>query len=223
MTLKTAVHYAQNWDILSRDIASGLVTPKITKIRYDVLNRDELQSLLQALKQYKHGLMIRLIAVTGMRTEEAVALTWRDVVLKTSTIRITRAADVATRCLNDETKEPASIRTLQLDNETMAMLVEHMDIQFKGTEACLDGLVFPADDGRPLSYNSVRRTLQRALKTAGLRYVSPHKLRHGVASILDDEGCSSAQIAETLGHANPTVTNKIYAHALRHGKSILAD
>lgn len=223
-TLKDAIHYAQRWDMITRDIGAGLVMPKVPRKRYETYTRSQLvNKYLPALKKYKHGLFVRLLAVCGCRTEEVAALTLHDIDLKKGTLKITKAADVARREVKQsgETKEWASVRTIELDAETLNMLAEHVKKLHKGKVASLNSLVFPADDGRTLSYHSVEKTAKRAAKAAGLPYISPHKLRHSVARIMDEEGKSATQIAEMLGHADGTVSEQIYTLGQRRGKSIL--
>jgi integrase len=223
-TLKTAIRYAVRWDLISRDIGAGLITPKVPKKKYYTYSRSDLMNrLLPVLRKYKHGLFVRLQAVCGLRTEEVAALTRPDVNLKKGTIKISQAADMVGREVkkSGETKEKASVRIIDLDPETLTMLAEHMAKQHKSKATSLDNLVFPADDGRTLAYRNVERTLARACRAAGLPYISPHKLRHGVAQIMDDEGASATRIAEMLGHADGTVSEQIYTLSQRHGKSIL--
>ena len=123
----------------------------------------------------------------GFRTEEVAALTWPNVNFKKGTAKIDQAADVVGREVKQsgETKEKASVRIIDLNPETLTMLAEHKTKQHQGRVASLNSLVFPADDGRTIAYRNVERTLARACRAAGLPYISPHKLRHGVAQIID--------------------------------------
>jgi integrase len=49
---------------------------------------------------------------------------------------------------------------------------------------------------------------------AGLRGVSLHSLRHAHASQLLSEGIPIPTVSKRLGHANPTITLRLYSHAL---------
>jgi integrase len=212
------------WDLIKRDIGAGLVTPKVPRARYKTYSRSELEDiLLPTLKKYKHGLVLRLIAVCGLRSEEVAALTKLDLNLRKGTIKISQAADMIGREVKEsgKTKEKASVRIIDIDPETLTMLTEHVAKQHKAKVASLNNLVFPADDGRTLAYRNLERTLARACRACGLPYISPHKLRHGVAQIMDDEGSSATRIAEMLGHADGTVSEQLYTLSQRHGKSIL--
>jgi len=52
-----------------------------------------------------------------------------------------------------------------------------------------------------------------AADEAGLGHVTAHDLRHSATSILLQHG-DLATLSKAVGHANPNVTTKIYAHAL---------
>jgi integrase len=117
-TLKTAIRYALRWDLITKDIGAGLITPKVPKKKYYTYGRSELENLLlPTLKKYKHGLFVRLIAVCGFRTEEVAALTWTNINFKKGTAKISEAADVVGREVKQsgETKEKASVRIIDLD------------------------------------------------------------------------------------------------------------
>ena len=87
-----------------------------------------------------------------------------------------------------------------------------------------DDCVFPAgwDDAQrqlPVSQDSMRHRFKRAVVRAGLpAVVSPHWLRHGMLSAMiagtdTQPGISIVDAARIAGHANPTITAKVYAHA----------
>ena len=136
-------------------------------------------------------------------------------ILPINEVTIRQAADIRKRELKSKTKSPAGQRTIRLDDETISLLKQH-----KKDQAVKSFLVFQ-ENGRILKYSSVAKALDRALKKAGLTHISPHDLRHSVASILLDAGESLSLVAALLGHANVGVTAAIYSHKLRKGESII--
>ena len=73
--------------------------------------------------------------------------------------------------------------------------------------------VFAAMGGRPLVWSNVdRRCLHKAVAAAGLAHVKFHDLRHTFASLLIAQGADVVFVAAQLGHADPTVTLRVYAH-----------
>ena len=72
-------------------------------------------------------------------------------------------------------------------------------------------------NGQPrgrLAPASASHALPRILEAAGLPKLAPHALRHGHATMLLSEGVPMRVIAEQLGHSNPSLTAKVYAHVV---------
>lgn len=224
-TLRTAFRQALAWGILATDLTDGLRTPRKPRMEQEVLNKGELEKLLESLKGYKHHAPLRLTAVTGARISEILGLQWKDINFKKGTVTIRRAVDIIKREVKDTTKTTASQRTIVLDDETIAVLKTHKEAQKKNTVSPLiksDALVFCTSEGRVLRYGSLNKTLNLALKKAGLKRITIHGLRHTVASILIEEGVPLATVAALLGHSSPATTANIYIHLLQGGDSVIS-
>jgi integrase len=76
------------------------------------------------------------------------------------------------------------------------------------------GLVFTGETGNPLFASTVQHALKRECARLELPILTPHSLRHLHASLLIAKGVPITAVSARLGHANPQVTLKIYAHAL---------
>lgn len=78
-------------------------------------------------------------------------------------------------------------------------------------------------NGKPV--RSIRKGFSRAVASAGLKGVGMHTLRHTAAVHLVEGGTDMAEVAQYLGHSNPSVTFKVYARYspthLRKAASIL--
>jgi integrase len=78
-----------------------------------------------------------------------------------------------------------------------------------------DDFVFVNALGRPNDYRRVGTAFRLAVQQAGVRgagRLSLHSLRHGYASMLIGSGLDVVFVSRQLGHANPGVTLKVYAH-----------
>ncbi|MGQ9755737.1 MAG: tyrosine-type recombinase/integrase [Desulfotomaculales bacterium] len=223
-TLRTALRQAVAWGYLPSDPTVGLRTPRARRRARRVLTPGEVDRLLDALKGYRHGLAVRMLLLTGVRLGELLGLKWSDINLGKGTVTIRRSADTRNRKFkeSEEAKTPAARRTLTLDVETVRMLEEHRKAAAKAKVSPLrqdDTAVF-GPGHRPLGEDSVRRTLVRALKKAGLPRVRVHDLRHTAGSLLLDAGVPLAAVAAFLGHASPATTAAVYAHLVRQGRSV---
>lgn len=215
-TLRTALNAANALEIIHSDLMRGVKAPKVVRKDRPVLSLNELTIFLNTAKEYKHYLVLRILALTGMRTGEVLGLKWRDIDFEQGLVTITRAADTKHRKLKD-TKTENSKRVIELDEET----VQELNNLRKQATARVNAndLIFQNGDGRPLRYNAVRRTKERVLAKSGLHHIRLHDLRHGVASILIDQGQPVTMVASALGQT-PSTTANTYSHALRRGKSI---
>src|SRR5829696_4386457 len=81
-----------------------------------------------------------------------------------------------------------------------------------------DAPLFATRTGSELSRPNVAgRVLKPAAESIRLGWVSYHSFRHTCASLLFDEGRNARQVAEWLGHADPTFTLRTYVHLLDDG------
>lgn len=221
-TLRTAMRDAVKFKRLSSDPTIGLSPPRNPRIERKVLNYNELNKMLEVAKDYKHYPVIRILAVTGIRLGEVLGLKWQDVNFDKGTLTIKRSVDCRHRTIK-ETKTAGSVRTLKLDPVTLQILsdIKGQKVGEKVRPINLDDeLTFHTEDHRPLREGAIRKTLNQALKKAGLDHIRIHDLRHTAGSILLDSGVPLATVASFLGHSTPATTASVYAHAIRGGESI---
>ena len=93
--------------------------------------------------------------------------------------------------------------------------------------AAAGDLVFATETGRTVGHrNLTGRGLGKACERAELEGVTCHSLRHTFASILIDQGRDPVFVSRQLGHANPAITLRVYAHlfdAARHAREARAE
>jgi integrase len=78
-------------------------------------------------------------------------------------------------------------------------------------------LVFPnAIGGLMIPKNFVKRHFKRKLQAAGLPEIRFHDLRHTAATLMLSRGVNVKVVSEMLGHADISITLRIYAHVLPH-------
>ncbi len=131
-----------------------------------------------------------LLARTGMRVGEALALQWDDVNFRDHDIRVARAVS-GTRI---ETPRSGHGRTVDMSDQ-LAKTLLRLQVERK-TEILRAGLsavpadwVFCTETGTRLDTSRIRKVMRRVLKVAGLpTHFSPHCLRHTFASILLQQG-----------------------------------
>ena len=183
-------------------------TPREKKIKY--LNQFELHTLIADLdikEEPNWDWFILLVAKTGMRFSEALAITPKDFDFGRQTLSISKTWDYKGKGGFLPTKNKSSVRKIQIDWQIVVKFSE-----------LIKGL--PEDEpifvGEEKIYNStVNDALTRHCKACGISEISIHGLRHTHASLLLFAGVSIASVARRLGHASMTTTQKTYLHIIQ--------
>ena len=168
-------------------------------------------STLLALIPERHRLLFRVLAGTGLRISEAVALQWRHLQLDGSAPHVkVRRALVKGRM--GPPKSRHGRRSVPLDGELVKALRQaRKDSDWPGE----DDLVFPAGNGSPMSQSNLYRdALKLPREEANLTWVGFHTFRHTCASMLFAQGRNAVQVQRWLGHHSPAFTLARYVHLL---------
>lgn len=209
--LKGSILDAVDEGLLDRDPTRKAIikgkTPSVKKVKY--INQFELHTLLDTLElknEISWEWMILLIAKTGLRFSEAIALTPADFNFSRQSISVSKTWDYKGEGGFLPTKNQSSIRKVQIDWQTV--------IQFSQLIKDL-----PADQPifvKGKVYNStVNGVLERYCKKAEVPVISIHGLRHTHASLLLFAGVSIASVARRLGHSSMNTTQKTYLHIIQ--------
>ncbi len=209
--LKGAVLDAVDEGLIERDPTRKAIIkgkkPRHKKIKY--LNQFELHKLLSNLdlgQEINWDWFILLVAKTGMRFSEALAITPKDFDFSKQSLSINKTWDYKGEGGFMPTKNQSSIRKIQIDWQLI--------IQFSTLVKDL-----PEDEPIFVSgkvYNStVNDILERHCKKAEIPVISIHGLRHTHASLLLFAGVSIASVAQRLGHSSMTTTQKTYLHIIQ--------
>lgn len=210
--LKGAILDAVDDGLIERDPTRKAIikgkTPRVKKIKY--LSQFELHTLISDLdlkEEPNWDWFILLVAKTGMRFSEALAITPGDFDFARQTLSISKTWDYKGEGGFLPTKNKSSVRKIQID----------WQIVVKFSELTKN---LPTDEpifvGEAKIYNStVNDVLTRHCKACGISEISIHGLRHTHASLLLFAGVSIASVARRLGHASMTTTQKTYLHIIQ--------
>ncbi len=209
--LKAAILDAVDEGIIERDPTRKVIikgkAPREKKKKY--LNQFELHTLLNGLdlsKEINNDWLILLIAKTGMRFSEAIALTPSDFDFVHQTLSINKTWNYKDGGGFQPTKNKSSIRKIQID----WMIVSQFSALVKDLPN--DKPIFVNE----LIFNStVNGVLSRHCKKLGIPIITIHGLRHTHASLLLFGGVSIASVAKRLGHSSMNTTEKTYLHIIQ--------
>jgi len=153
--------------------------------------------------------MVELIAATGLRIGELLAVRWRALDLEVGTLAVRESVDEGKV---QRPKTQKSRRTIPLGPHAIKSLKEHRD---RSTRKGDDDLVFPNKSAEPLRESKLlERVLQPAAERAGLGRVTWHQFRHIHSSLLNDLRVPVKIAQEQLGHASISTTLNIYTHVV---------
>lgn len=191
-------------------LVKSLSKEKLQLKRKKFLNQYELHTLLVGLnlgKEINWNWLILLVAKTGMRFSEAMALTPKDFDFSHQSLSISKTWNYKGNGGFLSTKNKSSVRKIKIDWQTVVQFSELL----KGLPE--DEPIFVKDNKKV--YNStVNDILERHCKKLKLPVISIHGLRHTHASILLFAGVSIGSVARRLGHASITTTQKTYLHII---------
>ena len=208
--LKGAVLDAVDEGLIARDptrksIIKGKM-PREKKPKY--LSQFELHTLINNLElknEISLDWLILLIAKTGMRFSEALAITPKDFDFSHQSLSINKTWNYKENGGFSPTKNKSSIRKIQIDWQTVVQFSELIKGKPEDEPLFVSGKM----------YNStINDLLRRRCKKANVPVISIHGLRHTHASLLLFAGVSIASVAKRLGHASMTTTQKTYLHII---------
>lgn len=209
--LKSAILDAVDEGLIERDPTRKVIikgkTPAEKKKKY--LNQFELHTLLKDLDlegQINYDWLILLIAKTGMRFSEAIALTPADFDFSHQTLSISKTWNYKDGGGFQPTKNKSSVRKIQMD----WMVVSQFSVLVKDLPA--DKPIFIKEK---IFNSTINNILARHCKKLSIPVITVHGLRHTHASLLLFGGVSIASVAKRLGHSSMNTTEKTYLHIIQ--------
>lgn len=219
--LKGAVLDAVDDGLIERDPTRKVIikgkAPSEKKIKY--LNQFELHKLLTSMElesDINWNWFILLVAKTGMRFSEALALTPKDFDFAHQTLSISKTWNYKGNGGFMPTKNKSSVRKIQIDWQTVMQFASLTKGMPEDEPMFVKRDIEKGKVKYEAVYNStVNGLLERYCKKLNLPVISVHGLRHTHASLLLYAGVSIGSVARRLGHASMTTTQKTYLHIVQ--------
>jgi len=178
----------------------GIILPRVPHEELEYLKPSEISALLEKAPEPERSLFA-VLAYSGLRLGEALALRWRDVDLQ-------RAYSIHGGI--GEPKTTSSRRAVPL----LPILAEILGPQRGKPDELLFCKTRGARDKQPLDPANARKVFERSLEAAELKHVTMHSLRHSFATVMIASGASIKALQRALGHATVSMTLNTYAHLL---------
>jgi integrase len=186
-----------------------------------VLDEEQLRRLLAAgTRSPRIETMLRAAGEGGLRRGELIGLRWPDVDLSARRLDVRRSVWQVAGEKGEKTAKGRRARRVAISETFAGRLSAWYSASVVEGGADAAGYVWPGRRGQPMDAHTPTQATARALAQAGLiddagrPLVTLHGLRHSCGSILLARGVPLIVVSRHLGHADPNVTAKVYAHLL---------
>jgi integrase len=220
--LSAALRRAVRWGVIADNPAGRASPPGLTRFTATAPAVGDVQKLIAAATEANPVLAaaIALGAVSGARRGELCALRWSDIDWKRRTLKIARSLTVLDREPSEGPTKSHQRRDIAIDDALGAFLVHRRAQQEEyaamvGTKLVVDPFILSrvADGSVPCLPDGLTAGYKRIATKLGLDSHF-HELRHFAATTAIAAGSDVRTVAGRLGHADPSVTLRVYAHAM---------
>lgn len=200
--------------LLAKNPATMIPKPKRSRREMECWTAQEARQFLVASDQLPRplGAVYRFLLDSGCRPSEAVAVQWRDYDPATGIVSIRRSLQDLGTVEELEVKDPKSAKGKR------NILLSRSCRSFIDALPRVNELMFPGPTGGRqrtwMRTNYVAKQFLKAVARSGVKRIRLYDLRHTCASLLLQAGVNIKVVADRLGHADPALTLRIYAHAL---------
>lgn len=204
--------------VLAKNPAAVVKRPGVARQEARYVSAVEMTKILQCSEGLRYHNAAVLVASTGLRRGEALALHWSDVDLENGELAVRGTLGrVGGKLVITEPKTDRARRRVPLAAPLVAMLRAHRANQANerieaGNQWRDHGLVFTTEFGTPVDPRNVLRTIQIAAQKAGMSGIGVHTLRHSAAVAWSESGVHIKAVADLLGHSSVAITGDIYGH-----------
>ncbi len=217
--LKSSLKRAELLGVVSAQYSDTIMLPKAREKQIECFSKSEQRKIEKYVSESKKSKLfgIVLCLYTGLRIGELLALKWSDLDLSKGIINITKSCHDEWNNgqyvkITDAPKTENSYRIVPLPKQLLLQLKE-LKRQSTGEYIIGGKSVYGAE------VRSYQRTFETVLKKLGIEHKGFHALRHTFATRALEVGMDVKTLSEVLGHSNPTITLKRYAHSMFEHKT----
>lgn len=212
------------WQMIEVSPLSRIKAPKVIKKEARYLDDEGSILLLEKLEEapIKYKAAVYLCLYGGYRRGELCGLEWSDIDLDSAMIDINKNSLYLSGVgiYTDTPKSEKSNREFKLPRVAIDVLRQYrvwqLEERLKLGDKWIDtGRIFTAWNGNPIHPDTITNWFGEFIKKNNLPPACLHSLRHTNATLLIAEGVDIRTVAERLGHAQPSTTTNIYAHAIK--------
>jgi integrase len=226
-----ALRQAERWDLVDRNVAHRATPPPVHAAEVVAPTPDEVQRIIEVAESIEPALagLLLLAALTGARRGELCALRWTDVDWQGGTLCIARSVyEVAGGGWAEKSTKTHAVRRIGLDELGLEILRRHRAAVDSladelGVTLEPDAFMFSRSPAglEPTRPDVLSKFTKRVADKAGVS-THLHALRHFSATQGIAAGYDAVTVGARLGHADPSITLRVYSHAVEQRDRELA-
>ena len=234
--IRAAFNQARKWKMTPENPANDVDLDTASRPEMYVPTTEQARALVlraATTKSQDFGPILLFAILTGMRRGELCGVQWSDIDWETSRLTVRRSIWQVRTSWGVKDPKSHQVRTIALDDTAVSLLTARkaraeVDAEATGISLPSDAYVWSAhvDGLTPRSPHSLTRAFSRLCRTMEKEALATnpsrteswpfrfHDLRHLSATEMVGQGTDPRTVATRLGHANPSVTLAVYAHAI---------
>lgn len=217
--LKASLKRAVQAGVTDKEFSSAVVCPKGKERQVECFSKEEQKKIERFIsdKNNRKYFGIILTLYTGLRIGELLAITWNDVDLIKGVITVSKSCrddweNGKYIKIIDTPKTESSVRVIPIPDR----LLPHL----KALKRTSKSVYVVEGKGKcGAEVRSYQNTFGLLLRLLGISHKGFHSLRHTFATRALECGMDIKTLSEILGHKNPTITLKRYAHSMLEHKA----
>jgi integrase len=230
--MSSSLVQARKWKLVESNVAVDASPPSADEVRFEVPTPEQVRAMITEAEKLEPTLaaLLLIAALTGARRGELCALRWTDLDETAGTLTIARSVyeTRSTPGWAEKTTKSRQIRRIGLDEVSLDVLrrVRQTTDDLAaglGLEVQPDGFIFSRSPvgAEPIGPDTVTRFAKRVAAKANVD-THLHALRHFSGSQAIAAGFDPVTVGARLGHADPSITMRVYSHVLEQRDRELA-
>jgi integrase/recombinase XerD len=199
-SLKLLFDYAERHGLTGGSPLAGFRLPPLPKTQRRLLSREEISLLYAACEDDRQRAILHLLYGCGLRRMEAERLSLRDVDYRSALLYVRKG-------------KGRKRRVIPLGSQVVAGLKVYVQEGRPEWQNRLSGGAYLLNDrGRRMRGNTINKHVKELVRVAELgEGISPHVLRHAIATHLLEQGMKIERVRDFLGHGH-LETTQLYTH-----------
>ena len=220
--IQSSLKAAYTIGITDKYFANNIKRPKACEKTIECFSISEQKAIEQAILNGKKPKMIGVVICLymGLRIGELLALEWSDIDFQNGIMTISKSCHYGK---NERGKQERIIETPKTQNSVRIIPIpKNLIPVLRKYKKSSDSPYVVSERGKPVSVRSYQRSFELLQKRLKLQHRGFHSLRHTFATRALECGMDVKTLSEILGHINPNITLKRYAHSmLDHKKEMM--